>query len=292
MIKKLAVKIKKYLGIIVHILMNIFGGGLTLFLSTKSTNSTSVLLRLFNGLKLLLSTKKQYNNCLNKNLSDFNKNFHINNSYLHLCLSDFNDNAGVTSAYFWQDLWAAKHIFEDNPKVHFDIGSRLDGFIAHLLSFRKNITLIDIRPLPVKIPNLEFIEADATNLDGIEDESIESLSALCSLEHFGLGRYGDPVDPDACFKAFNAIQKKMIVGGKVYISVPIGYEHLEFNAHRVFYPETLINCFDEMKLIEFSCIPNDDKIEYNVDIHKYDNYVERGGILVYSYLKKWIVDLN
>ena len=206
-------------------------------------------------------------------------NFGIDKKYMYSCLDDQNDSAGsYLGSYFWQDLWAAQHIFEDNPKIHYDIGSRIDGFIAHLASFRKNITLIDIRPLSIDIPNVDFIQADATNLDNIPDESIESLSSLCALEHFGLGRYGDPVDPYACFKAFSAIQRKTKKRGKIYISVPVGKEHLEFNAHRVFYPETIINSFNECKLLEFSYInPNFGQIEYNVDIHKYDNDLEYGG---------------
>lgn len=111
--------------------------------------------------------------------------------------------------YLIQDLWAAAKIFEDgyNGK-HYDIGSRVDGFITHLLAFGKKVVLVDIRPLPYYIKNLSFIQADATDLSEFEDNSIFSMSALCSLEHFGLGRYGDPIDPNACFKAIKAIQRR------------------------------------------------------------------------------------
>ena len=67
--------------------------------------------------------------------------------------------------------------------------------------------------------------------------SIDSMSALCSIEHFGLGRYGDPIDPDSCFKCFDSIQKKLRKGGQLYISLPIGRERVEFNAH----PQSYVN---------------------------------------------------
>lgn len=184
--------------------------------------------------------------------------------------------AGSINSYFWQDLWAARKVYKESPEEHYDIGSRIDGFVAHLLTFRDSVNLIDIRPLDREVNGLNFICADATNLNNFDDDSIESLSALCSLEHFGLGRYGDKIDPDACYKCFEAIGRKVKEGGNIYLSVPVGREHIEFNAHRVFYASTIIKAFSEYKLLEYSCTYNG-YIEYNADIHKYDNDVSLGG---------------
>jgi hypothetical protein len=212
-------------------------------------------------------------------LTNKNKNFIIEKKYLYPCIYDKAQNAGSLGHYFWQDLWASTLITENNPEIHHDIGSRIDGFIANLACQKKKIVLIDIRPLETNIDGVDFIQSDATNLKNIENESIESLSALCSLEHFGLGRYGDPVDPNACFIAFKSIQRVMKSEGEIYISVPIGTEHIEFNAHRVFYPSTIIESFNEMELQEFSVINPDHKgIEYDIDIHRYDNELGEGGI--------------
>ncbi len=186
------------------------------------------------------------------------------------------ENAGTVNSYFWQDLWAAKRIIEQRPEVHYDIGSRLDGFISHLLSYGQKVNMIDIRPLPFHIEGLTFTQADATCLSSVDDKSIKSISALCSLEHFGLGRYGDDIDPDACYKAFDSIQKKMQSGGNIYISVPIGNEHLEFNAHRVFFAQTIVDCFENSELKEFSSCYLDEYIE-NIDIHRYDDWEKLGG---------------
>ncbi len=178
--------------------------------------------------------------------------------------------AGSVNHYFWQDLWAAKHIFENTPELHYDIGSRVDGFIADLLSFGQKVNLIDVRPLDVQIPGVSFTQADATELKEIEDGAISSLSALCSLEHFGLGRYGDPIDPEACFKCFEAIQRKVAPGGNIYIAVPVGREGVEFNAHRVFYAETIVREFSKCQLVEFS-IDRGTHIEYDAPLHILDD---------------------
>lgn len=202
-------------------------------------------------------------------------NFDIQERYMWPIIKDKYAFAGAIGNYFWQDLWAARLVVKTAVKRHFDIGSRLDGFIAHLLAADIEVTMIDVREFPGEVEHLHTIVDDATSLHQISDESIESMSALCSLEHFGLGRYGDPIDPEACFKCFENIQRKLKKGGRLYISLPIGKERVEFNAHRVFYASTIVDCFSALRLEEFSCAC-DGKIEYNVDIHKYDNDVHNG----------------
>ena len=204
------------------------------------------------------------------------ENFRIEERFTWPIIKDKFDSAGTVNNYFWQDLWAARLIHRSGVKNHFDIGSRIDGFIAHLLAMDIEVTIIDIREFPEKVEHLHTLLDDATSLRQVEDESIDSMSALCSLEHFGLGRYGDPIDPEACFKCFVEIQKKIKVGGHLYIAVPVGKERIEFNAHRVFYAETIVREFDQMKLLEYSCTA-DGKIEYNVDIHKYDEDKHNGN---------------
>ena len=201
--------------------------------------------------------------------------FDIQERYMCPMLNDKYAAAGTMNNYFWQDLWAAKLIYKSGVRKHFDIGSRIDGFIAHLLAMDINVSLIDIREFPGEVENLHTIVDDATSLKQIADNSIDSMSALCSLEHFGLGRYGDSIDPEACFKCFAEIQKKIKVGGNLYISLPIGKERVEFNAHRVFYVSTILECFDQLILKEFSCTAAG-RIEYDVEIHKYDGDSNNG----------------
>ena len=204
------------------------------------------------------------------------ENFKIDEKDVWPIMKDKYATAGIVDSYFWQDLWAARLIFENRPAEHYDIGSRLDGFIAHVLSYGIPVNMIDIRPFPTEIEGLKTIVDDATHMKQFADNSIESLSALCSLEHFGLGRYGDPIDPEACFKCFDSIQNKMKRGGKVYISVPIGKERLQFNAHRIFNPDTIIKCFDKMKLLEFSCTAKG-VLEKDVSLEKYNNDIQCRG---------------
>lgn len=210
--------------------------------------------------------------------------FAIKEEYLYPIISDkYAENSGMDE-YFWQDLWAAQYIIFEGIQEHYDIGSRVDGFIAHLLAANIKVNMIDVRSFPGKVRNLYTIVDDATMMDHFEDNSISSLSALCSLEHFGLGRYGDPVDPEACFKCFEQIQKKLKKGGKLYISVPVATDRVQFNAHRIFYAETIIKNFSQLNLVEYSAIM-DRKIYYNVGIHTYDHLENNYAVGLFRFEK-------
>ena len=108
--------------------------------------------------------------------------------------TDYDDQAGsATGHYFHQDLLVASFIHNKNPLRHIDIGSRIDGFIAHVASFR-SIEVMDVRDLKgTGHENISFIKADLMNKDSAQNNITDSISCLHAIEHFGLGRYGDPV---------------------------------------------------------------------------------------------------
>lgn len=177
-------------------------------------------------------------------------------------------NAGnIDGHYFLQDIYMARKVQSHAPTVHYDIGSRVDGFISHLLcsDVVKKVVMLDIRPLPIEIEHLQFVQADATNLEELEDNSIASLSSLHAIEHFGLGRYGDDIDPEAWKKVLAAVQRKVQEGGMLYLSVPVGPENkLCFNAHRIFKPSTIVDRLPEFELLEFMYIYDMRITEINV----------------------------
>jgi len=150
------------------------------------------------------------------------------------CYEDKQSNAGILGFhYFYQDLYVAQRIYQNNPNRHIDIGSSISGFIAHVASFRK-IEVYDIRPLSDPIPNVKFKQFDIMQLNEEEIECTDSISCLHALEHFGLGRYGDPICYDGYLSGFFNIYKTLKKNGKFYFSVPLGKQRVEFHAHRVF----------------------------------------------------------
>ncbi len=170
---------------------------------------------------------------------------------------DRNQPGGAASGhYFHQDLLVAQRIWQRNPARHIDAGSRVDGFVAHVASFRA-IEYIDIRPLPGRIRNVTFRHIDLMAPLAAEHREIcDSLSCLHALEHFGLGRYGDRLDPDGYATGFAALAKMLKPGGILYFSTPVGRERIEFNAQRVFGCARLLRLFEDngLALLDLSYV--------------------------------------
>lgn len=152
-------------------------------------------------------------------------------------ISDYDEQAGqMTGHYFHQDLLVAKFVYDANPRRHIDVGSRIDGFVGHIATFRE-IELVDIRPLPATpYPQIKFLQADMMqpqSMAGIAD----SVSSLHALEHFGLGRYGDPINPQGHIIGFRNVARLVQPGGKLYIGLPIGRAtEVFFNGLRIMDP--------------------------------------------------------
>ena len=156
------------------------------------------------------------------------------------CLHDWNEEGGTTkSEYFWQDLLVARMIFNAKPQRHVDIGSRVDGFVAHVASFR-DVEVFDVRPVTAEIPGVIFKQADFMNPHDRLVGYCDSLSCLHALEHFGLGRYGDEVASDGFERGFVNMVRFLKPVGTFYLSVPVGVERVEFNAHRVLDPRAIL----------------------------------------------------
>ena len=79
------------------------------------------------------------------------------------------------------------------------------------------------------------------------------------IEHIGLGRYGEKIDPMGDIKAISELIRILAPGGKLFFVVPIGKSRIEFNAHRIYDKEQVITYFSILKLLDFTLIPDSGK---------------------------------
>jgi SAM-dependent methyltransferase len=174
----------------------------------------------------------------------------------------------MSGHYFHQDLLVARKVFENNPLRHIDIGSRIDGFVAHLATFRK-VEIIDIRDQESNVKNISFRKADLMKLPDELIDSCDSISSLHVIEHMGLGRYGDPVDYQGHLKAIKNITRILKKGGTFYFSTPIGRQRIEFNAHRVFSINYLLDIFrPNYTICNFSYVNDKGQLFENIELNE------------------------
>lgn len=198
--------------------------------------------------------------------------------------SDFAGNA--FGHYFWQDLVVAQWVLTQNKTLVADVGSRLDGYVSHIASSHK-VFVVDIRPLEKVIPNVEFIQDDILNYKS--KKRFEIVTSLHTIEHIGLGRYGDPIDPQGHKKAFVALTKLVTRGGNLVVSFPISSQtEVEFNGQRkIGFKEPFEWAKNlGLNLIQFTHLDSQDKLNYFFTVEELDNFVPESGTLGIYFFKK------
>jgi hypothetical protein len=195
-------------------------------------------------------------------------------------LEDYVDQAGEASGhYFHQDLLVASMVHDSAPRVHLYVGSRVDGFVAHVASFRK-IRVMDVRPLAESgHPNIEFQQMDVMGKEIVGGQA-DSISCLHALEHFGLGRYGDAIDPLGHRIGFNNLVKMLEPGGVLYVSFPIASKNeVYFNAYRVFQPREILTWAEgeqKLSLIRFDYVDDSGRLHKKVNLESFEKELVYG----------------
>ena len=173
-----------------------------------------------------------------------------------LCLFDKTADTGFNPHYIYHPAWAARIVARVQPKKHVDISSSLT--FSTIVSAFVPVDFYDYRPAGLNLDNLESKQGDLMALP-FPDGSVESISCMHTIEHVGLGRYGDPIDPDGDIKAINEMKRVVAEGGTLLFVVPVGEPRIEYNAHRIYSYEQVIEYFSDLTLKEFALIPDDFK---------------------------------
>lgn len=168
---------------------------------------------------------------------------------LYPCLDDNQSNQTV-GFYFYQDCWAARQVFRERPAYFVDVGSTV--LLAGILSQFVPCISVDIRPIDAKLECFSSKAGSVLQLP-FEDDEVPCVTTMCVLEHIGLGRYGDPLDPLGTMKAVQEIARVLKPGGIVVYSVPVGQAMTEFNANRRYTLEQAAGFFAGWEMVD-SCI--------------------------------------
>ncbi len=198
---------------------------------------------------------------------------------LYPVLQEWTPTTPFDTHYFYQDSWAFRRIYQSKTRSHVDVGSTIT-FVSFLAAVTK-VTFMDIRPLEATLKNLTCIKGDILSMP-FPDNSINSLSCLHVAEHIGLGRYGDPLDPDGTKKACKELARVLAPGGTLYFSLPIGKPRLCYNAHRVHSPNQILKYFHGLKLVELSGVDDLGNFKEHIDKKILDHADYGCGLFIFT----------
>jgi SAM-dependent methyltransferase len=170
------------------------------------------------------------------------------------CLGDNTGATGFDRHYVYHPAWAARVLARTRPAEHVDISSTLH--FCSIVSAFVPVSFYDYRPADLKLGGLASGQADLSALP-FADRSVRSLSCMHVVEHVGLGRYGDPLDPEGDLKAVAELRRVLAPGGDLLFVVPIGRPKIMFNAHRIYSYEQVLSYFSGLELKEFALVPDD-----------------------------------
>jgi hypothetical protein len=141
--------------------------------------------------------------------------------------------AKKTFYYGRTDKWlhkAFKQFSIKNLKVAI-IGSEIPVYESFVLAYGGIPYTIEYHKIETDDERLNLITVEEYNQNPIIFDAVLSIS---SIEHNGLGRYGDPIDPLGDISAMRSIKKMLVPGGLCYLAVPVGRDVLMWNAQRIY----------------------------------------------------------
>jgi SAM-dependent methyltransferase len=172
----------------------------------------------------------------------------------YFCLQEDTGETAFDRHYIFHTAWAARVLAKTRPVRHIDVGSSL--YFSAITSAFVDIEFLDYRPADLGLKGLASGFGDLLALP-YPDNSIASLSCMHVIEHVGLGRYSDPLDPDGDLKSLRELERVVAPRGQLLLVVPLAARpRIEFNAHRIYSYRMIIDACSGLELRQFALIPD------------------------------------
>lgn len=204
---------------------------------------------------------RDYNRYKSYNLSS-KERFPLRWENLYPILHEKTSTTEFDAHYIYHPAWAAGILAQTRPDFHIDISSSLH--FCTIVSAFIPIEFYDYRPVELNLSNLTSRAADLLALP-FADRSVKSLSCMHVVEHIGLGRYGDAIDPEGDLKAMAELERVLAPAGSLLFVVPVGQSRLQFNAHRIYSYKQVLESFNGLRLKEFSLITDKGEMIYQAN---------------------------
>ena len=111
------------------------------------------------------------------------------------------------------------------------MGSEYPWYESMVIEYGARPFTIEYRKITSDHPAIKAVQPHEFEADPRQFDVAFSIS---SFEHDGLGRYGDPINPDGDFEAMQNMKRIVKPGGLMFLALPVGKDVLAWNAHRVY----------------------------------------------------------
>lgn len=144
--------------------------------------------------------------------------------------------------------WVLGKLSHPNGRV-LDVGCS-ESYLSHELIKRGYDTYgLDANIFLHMNPKLHFIRADVQKTP-FEDQYFDQIVVVSTLEHIGLGFYGDPAYPDGDFLAMAELRRILKKGGNILLTVPVASRHQVFELMRIYDENRLRELTNGLNLIQ------------------------------------------
>lgn len=116
----------------------------------------------------------------------------------------------------------------------------LNNGATNITTVEYNVPIIENHPYLKAIHYDEFVNSNT---------KYDYIFSYSSIEHCGLGRYGDPLNPNGDIEAMNVMYEKL--ERVLYLAIPVGQDSLVWNAHRIYGSKRLEKLFEKFEEIRW-----------------------------------------
>lgn len=121
---------------------------------------------------------------------------------------------------FFAACWE-KHLIEfPSGASVLELGCAEGDWIGPMKAIRPDLTITGIDYRSLKRHSANIVQGDILTTKQFESESFDAVVAISSLEHIGLGSYGDPKDPDGDIATVRRVAEWLKPHGVFYFDVP------------------------------------------------------------------------
>ena len=144
------------------------------------------------------------------------------------------------------DTFIKYNIINKNIAV---VGSETPWIEAMLINLKNKVTTIEYNVPKI---NSEYLDVrDYFECFENRSNAYDVIISFSSIEHSGLGRYGDPLDPEGDIKTMRSIHRNLKEDGLLIWGAPIGNDCLVWNLHRIYGKIRLPLIFENFKEVEW-----------------------------------------